>query len=78
MPLGVVGTPHKWTRLDMPEAHFQALHFQHEEFIGMDVSVDRKMILCWLKILAEGEDIAVYLAKILHNIEHFLGSFTDA
>src|SRR6516225_2755444 len=75
---GVVGAPHQWTRLDVPETQLHTGPLQIGEFLRGDVTFDGKVFLRGAKILAEGQYVTLDFTQVAHHLEQFVASLAEA
>lgn len=73
----VVGTPDERTGFDVLESHTEALILQHCELVGRNETIDGKVRLGRLEVLAEGENVAPHSPHISHHFDNLVRSFAD-
>ena len=62
----------------MAEAEGEAFLFQSCKFIGVVKSRHGKMLLRWLKVLADGHDVAFDRAQVPHDVERLIRRLAHA
>src|SRR5919109_4122669 len=75
---GVIARTNQRSRLDMLEAHGEALAPKERELLGGDVSVDRNVLGRRAEILTKRENVDVHVAELAHRRQHFLCRFAHS
>ena len=62
----------------MAEAEGEAFLFQSGKFIGVVEALHGKMFFRWLKVLADGHDVAFDRTQVPHDVERFIRRLAHA
>src|SRR5438270_528407 len=68
----MVRAAHEWSGFDVLEAEREAFGLQLREFVRMVVAHDVQVSRSWAQILADGQDIDVARAQVLHRLRDLL------
>lgn len=66
--LGMVGTAHEWSRLDVSKSHRQPLLFQSRKFGRIVIPGNGQMVSRRLEVLADGDDVAADCSQVAHDV----------